>query len=50
MLAVGYGIDAKTGLEYWKIKNSWGVTWGEGGFIRVLKESGRSAGTCGVLR
>jgi len=44
VLVVGYGTE--NGTDYWKIKNSWGPTWGDQGFIKV--ERNASSGACGV--
>merc|ERR1712048_1349708 len=41
VIAVGYGTD---GIDYFKIRNSWGTSWGESGNIR-LSQSGGSQGT-----
>jgi C1A family cysteine protease len=49
VLAVGYGTDAASELEYYKIKNSWGPSWGEKGFIRIQKGKKQSGGQCGIL-
>jgi len=41
---VGYGTDSASGLAYWKIKNSWGTSWGESGFYYLI----RGTGACGI--
>ena len=44
VVVVGYGHDEKSNMDYWLVKNSWGKSWGDGGYVKMARNRNNNCG------
>jgi len=44
VLVVGFGTDTTSKKAYWIVKNSWGASWGQSGYIYMSKDRNNNCG------
>jgi C1A family cysteine protease len=48
VLIIGYGEENDKG--YWLVKNSWGLSWGDKGYVKISRNTkDNEEGICGIL-
>ena len=47
VLLTGYKVDSEYFIPYWDVKNSWGSSWGQQGYMKIEAFTG-GEGTCGI--
>jgi len=43
-LNLRFGADLSTGQKFWLLKNSWGTSWGENGYMRIARDESNQCG------